>query len=469
MNILIVEDDADFVDVIKFRIDALCREPSYTVVEGFEEASSLIQSDFFDMIFLDLRLPTVTGSMDSDPQHGRNLLDIAITNAPGTPVFMITGSSAEPFLAEMMELSHKVDVWGHGKLLPLIGFLPKHRLDSLEDKIRPYFEAFDSVSEVELNSSSELNISTTRLIKIFTASVGGVYCNVGKIGGGLSGASVYKIEVDDGTGFRIHNSIAKIGSPSNINDEVERHDRYISRLESSATPRKVAVLAHGAKKTSGVFYSLATASELNGFSFINDKSSNVIDRLKVILSRWVNSTPQRRVTVKQIREMFINDQNFQSVSNLIEHDWIERFETNSVQVKWGCVHGDLHGLNVLVSPDELPVLIDYGDVGERALSTDPITFELSTFFHPEGPLKDSDWPSADTAMNWGQPEFVDGDCPSPDFFNNCRIWAETVAVGKRERAAVAYSYLVRQLKYPNCNITRVNQLLAGVKRLFDTA
>ncbi|TCW42924.1 response regulator receiver domain-containing protein [Phytobacter diazotrophicus] len=468
MNILIVEDDVSFAEEIKSRVNAICREPSYIVAESFKDASLLIESDFFDMIFLDLKLPTAKGKMDSDPQHGRNLLDIAISNAPGTPVFILTGSSAEPFLPDMMELSHQVDVWGHGKTLPLIGFHPKHRLNSLDEKIRPYLEAFDSVCEVELNPACDLNISITRLIKIFTASVGGVYCNVDRIGSGLSDASVYKLEVNDGTGLRIHNSIAKIGTPSTINDEVERHDRFISRLESFATPRKVAVLAYGAKKTSGVFYSLATASELNGFSFINQDSSVIIDRLKKILERWTNSAPQRRTTVKEIRETFIKEDDFQSILGLIEHDWIERFETNFVQVKWGCVHGDLHGLNVLVSPDKTPVLIDYGDVGERALSTDPITFELSTFFHPEGPLKDIDWPNAGTALYWGQPDFVDAQCPSPNFFNNCRIWAETVAVGKRERAAVAYGYLVRQLKYPDCNITRVNNLLAGVKKLFDT-
>lgn len=248
MNILIIEDDADFVEEIKLRVDVLCREPLYTVAASFEEASKLIVSDFFDFIFLDLKLPTVTGSMDSDPQHGRNLLDIAITNAPGTPVFMLTGSSAEQFLPDMMALSHQVDIWGHGKQLPLIGFQPKHRLDTLDDKIRPYLEAFDSVSEVELNATCDLNIPITRLIRIFTASVGGVYCNVARIGSGLSDASVYKLEVNDGTGVRIHNSIAKIGLPSNIQDEVERHDKFISRLEPYATPRKVAVLAHGAKK-----------------------------------------------------------------------------------------------------------------------------------------------------------------------------------------------------------------------------
>jgi predicted dienelactone hydrolase len=38
-------------------------------------------------------------------------------------------------------------------------------------------------------------------------------------------------------------------------------------------------------------------------------------------------------------------------------------------------------------------------------------------------------------------------------------------LSENERAAVAYGYLVRQLKYPGCNVGRVNTLLAGVKRL----
>ncbi|MDU8498213.1 hypothetical protein RYB01_03345 [Pseudomonas syringae] len=469
MNILIVEDDAEFVEEIKSRVNALSREPLYSIASNFEEASNLIESDFFDFIFLDLKLPTTVGSMDSDPQNGRNLLDIAISIAPGTPVFMLTGSSAEQFLPEMMALSQQIDIWGHGKQLPLIGFHPKHRLDSLDLKIKPYLEAFDAVCEVELNSPCEISLSTSRLIRIFTASVGGVFCKIAKISSGLSDASVFKLEVNDSSGRRIHDSVAKIGSPSYIQDEVDRHDRFISRLEPNATPRKVAVLTHGAKKTSGVFYSLATASDLNGYSFLEKNSSLIIGRLRSCLQRWTDSAIQRRTTVKDIRRAFIDDDDFKSVAHLISHEWTDRFEANPLHVRWGCVHGDLHGLNILVSEDAVPVLIDYGDVGEGALSTDPITLELSVFFHPKGPLRDSIWPSENTAKNWGQSDFIDDQCPSPEFFSKCQEWAEAVSVGKRERAAVAYGYLVRQLKYDDCNVPRINALLSGAKKLFDTA
>lgn len=78
--------------------------------------------------------------MDSDPQHGRNLLDVAISHAPGTPVFMLTGSSAESFLPEMMELSHQVDV-GTRESASFNRISSKHRLNSLDEN-KALFRSF---------------------------------------------------------------------------------------------------------------------------------------------------------------------------------------------------------------------------------------------------------------------------------------------------------------------------------------
>lgn len=469
MKILIIEDEQDFVDEIKGKVSSLCREPVFSVAFNATSAKEYLSSDFFDLIFLDLKLPTADQSLDSDPQHGRDLLDLARSIAPGTPVFMLTGSSAEQFLPEMMALNHQADIWGQGTALSLIGFQPKHRVNTLETLIRPYIEACDSVCDVEISADVDFDLRVSRLIRIFTASVGGVFCVVHRLTGGLSGALVLKLLVKDGHGVKIHDSIAKIGSPKNIKDEVERHDKYILRLDSSSTPRKVGVLNYGAKDMAGVFYSLASASDATGFSIINNDASQVIEGVARCLQRWSDATTHQRITVENIRRSFINDEQFQKVRNLINNDWVENFEQNTVQVKWGCTHGDLHGMNVLLSNENIPVLIDYGDVEESAVSKDPITFELSTFFHPDGPLKESGWPNEDQALLWGTSEFSTQDCPAQEFYESCREWAEAVAAGKRERAAVAYGYLVRQLKYEECNVARVNHLLAGAKRLYDSA
>lgn len=226
MNILIIEDEQEFVEEIIRIVSSLCREPIYTVASCLQAASEELETGFFDLIFLDLKLPTIDGAMDSDPQHGRDLLDMARAIAPGTPIFMLTGSSAEQFLPEMMALNHQVDVWGQGKALPLIGFQPKHRVNNLHKLIRPYIEACDAVCDVEISTTIDMDLRVARLVRIFTASVGGVFCEVRRLSGGLSGALVLKLVVKDGSGAKIHNSIAKIGAPSDIQDEVERHDKF---------------------------------------------------------------------------------------------------------------------------------------------------------------------------------------------------------------------------------------------------
>lgn len=468
LNILIIEDEPDFVMEIKRHVSLKCREPIYTVASSVDIATYYLTNSFFDLIFLDLKLPSVDEAMDSHPQHGRDLLDVAREVAPGTPIFMLTGSSAEQFLPEMMALSHKVDIWGQGEALPLIGFQAKHRVNKLLTGIKPYIEAYEAANDVEIDSAIQLDLRVLLLIRIFTNSVGGVFSEVFQIGGGLSDALVLSIIVKDGSGAKIHNSIAKIGPHNYIHDEVYRHDKYVSRLDPGATPRKVAVFNHGAKDRSGVFYSLVSDSNANGFVSVEKDAKQIVNGIRERLQRWTCAATQRRVSIKSIRQDFISDEQFLSIRHLIQHDWVERFEEYPIQANWGCVHGDMHGLNILLSDDLLPVLIDYGDVGESPLSKDPVTFELSTFFHPNGPLKDSVWPDQNDALVWGKNEFSGGNCPAVEFFDSCREWSEGVAAGKRERAAVAYSYLVRQLKYPNCDVVRVNSLLAGAKNLFDS-
>ncbi|KAB0526894.1 hypothetical protein ACFFQ5_27725 [Pseudomonas brassicacearum] len=467
MNILIIEDDPDFVEDITRRVSAICRDPVYTITSSKDTAIFEIQNNFFDLILLDLRIPSLQNAMDSDPENGRAVLYFSLANAPGTPLFILTGSSAEDFLPEIWELNSKVDIWGQGEPLQIIGFQQKHRITQLDGKIASYIHGCVNACDIELHTSQNLPIPVSRLIKIFTKTVGGCFCAVENIPGGLSGAHVFSLVVTDGQGAKIHDAIAKLGSRSTIQNEVDRYDRFIVRLDPRATPRKLHVLNYGARDISGVFYSLANAYTRNAFSFILDQPAPLIESTIELMNNWRSAAYQRRLTIKDIRRHFISDEKFSDIRKLIQHAWIENFEENLIQVNWGCTHSDLHGYNVLVSETRAPILIDYGDVAESACSVDPITLELSSIFHVNGPFKDGDWPSEETALLWGQEGYVDDLCPAPEFFHSCREWAIKAAVGRRERSAVAYGYLVRQLKYTDCNQSLVNALLLGVKQLYD--
>lgn len=147
--------------------------------------------------------------------------------------------------------------------------------------------------------------------------------------------------------------------------------------------------------------------------------------------------------------------------------WIPDFENREVQTRWACIHGDLHGCNVLVSSAGATVLIDYGDVGEGPASLDPVTLELSILFHPNAADAAATWPSTEQAKSWGNLDAYLVDCPFPEFIRQCREWALRIAAGNRDVAASAYSYLVRQLKYDGTDKERAIALLEGVRGFYD--
>jgi aminoglycoside phosphotransferase (APT) family kinase protein len=58
-------------------------------------------------------------------------------------------------------------------------------------------------------------------------------------------------------------------------------------------------------------------------------------------------------------------------------------EALKIRSSESCIHGDLHGANILVGAKQDAVLIDFGDVGPGFTCLDPVTLELSLIFHPE--------------------------------------------------------------------------------------
>ena len=184
------------------------------------------------------------------------------------------------------------------------------------------------------------------------------------------------------------------------------------------------------------------------------------------MARWTDGVPETRKTIKQVRQRLLDDLSLDQIRATFDLDWILNFENRPVQVRWACTHGDLHGKNIFVSSAG-PQLIDYDDIDDGPASLDPITLELSLLFHPDGPGRTGAWPSADQATMWGSLEVYLEGCPFAEFMRECRAWAIDVAAGRREVAASAYSYLVRQLKYHDTDKSRVLHLLEGVRSFCD--
>jgi CheY-like chemotaxis protein len=473
MKILLVEDDAEYVDAIKQDMSSLNAHCDFVFARSRDAAYREIEAHFFDLLVLDLKLPTTEGAGDAQPEHGHSVFAYARERSPGTPIFVLTGSPAEAFVEQMRSHIQQIDIWGSGVRLPTVDFLAKFRYGELfKTRVGQYLSSFNSIYEVELDRGGlQLSREEGRLLRIFPNGCGAVHSRIDALSGGLSGVSVLRMKLTDAQGAHVHDAVCKIGARPDVFDESARFDQHISRLDGHATPRKLNLLEYGGGKLCGVFYGLAAGFDTDAFRMAvqnSDASAQLVERLGTLTAPWRQGQPQRRTRICDVRRQSISDEKFDPLRSELGFDWVDEFEARQIQVIEACTHGDLHGGNVLVaSASNTPLLIDFGDVGTAAASIDPITLELSLLFHTAGPLRDAPWPSDEQCRNWGDLATYLVDCPCERFIRACREWARDVAAGNRELAAVAYSYLSRQLKYPEVNRGRALALLQGAKNFFD--
>jgi CheY-like chemotaxis protein len=471
MKILVVEDDAQYVRNIQFQLSSIRGDIRYTFARSLTSAETMLRNGFYDLIILDLKIPTSDELLDAEPEHGHLAFEHARHYAPGTPVVVLTGSSAEPFLDKLLENTNQVDLWGNGKLRNVY-FLPKHKFgSSFAQAVSPYISGYSAIMDVELQGElEEIGEKDSRLIRIFCNGKKAVKCSMMMLSGGLSGAKVIRLSLTDASGAPLFEAVAKIGSKDDVSSESARFDNHIVRLNGAATPRKLALIEYGAGERFGVFYSLAAGHETNAFALAlvdDDVSESVVFKIRDLTQPWREGVPESRKLVHEIRLHALSDEKLFQFRDKIPLPWIEEFEQRRVQIKVGCCHGDLHGFNVLATRDGSPILIDYGDVGHASASWDAVTLELSLIFHKDGPLHRSEWPSLTQARQWGNLDIYLVGCPVPKFIRACRFWAYDASAGGREVAACAYAYLMRQMKYEDTDNEKAFALMEGAKALFE--
>lgn len=469
MNILLVEDDEDFAQAVLGEIQKLNIATTRTHARSMTSAIAYLDAEFFDLIILDLKIPTTDGALNESSVHGVATFTHAKASAPGTPILVLTGSRADEHIDLILKYAKQIDVWGEGRQIKMVDFLSKHKLGELPAVLKEFEGAIKQILDIEISGDRcDLTIAELRIIRIFSKSFNAGRCIVSKLSGGLSGSKVYRLHIYDRSGNIVHNAVCKIGSIDAVIDENRRYDQQISRLDPVATPRKLIELLSGAKNTAGIFYGLVQGYPFTGFSLIDQDTNFVnaaITNLECLFGPW--RAGESRAKISAIRRRVLNDANFEKCKELITFEWLDQFENQEIQTRWCSTHGDLHGLNILISDEAAPILIDYGDVADGPVSLDPVTLELSLHFHIDGPFRNSSWPTLEQARAWGDLTEYLKDCPNPDFVRACRVWATNAAPGNREIAVCAYAYLFRQLKYENPNIPLITALIEGAKKMYD--
>ena len=459
MKILLVEDNQEVLVETKNAIEKIVGSHSVITASSKESACAAIEKEFFDLIVLDLSLPVTNESLDADVAHGQAVFNFCLSHAPGTPVCFLTGSSTHRFVNQLLNAhANRQDFWGQGEFNTSPMVFQKINLDEFLEHLQQCAAKLKNLADIELRSvrpGDTLAVDEQRLLKMFTIKLSGASCKWQDLKGGLSGVRVLSVEVLNLQDSSLFKAVARIGRRAKIALESKNFDLMVPALNIGTFPSKLLFQEYGAKSSAAIYYRLASdhTSNLSELLLINPELSlTTYNKLKEIFSVWGEGCLRTRKTIEELRRCLVSDAKLENLKKEYDLSWLQGIEELTVSVKWGRTHGDMHGGNVLIANDYAPLIIDFGDLAERATSLDPCAILLSPFFHLD---------TADRALEILPKEDLirsierlncEADSPFALFFNQISGWiAEECSHSNRSIYASLLVFVIKQLNYPDTN------------------
>jgi CheY-like chemotaxis protein len=470
MRLLIVENNASFEADLRGGIAGIANVV-IEVARSREEAVRAINDGEYDLILCDLRIPSAVGRVDAAVEHGLAVHSHARLETPGTPVVVMSAYGTLDIVKGLYEAAPREDPFGLRRDEPMSTFFQKSDLPELVEHVKTTATHRAALENIAIHSGGVdfgLSVADRTVIRLFCRRHDGVVARLRPLRPGLSSARVIRIEVVDEHGARRSQALAKLSSYLEAVDEAARFRRLVApQLASGAFAHLIDEVKAGACRTAGLFYWFAggngdpDAYSSSLFDLLPDNEDvavRAVEGLKERLRPWVAAAHQEELTVRDVRRLLVDDQEFADIAPGLVPESASRVEDMQVYVNRGPEHGDLHGFNVLVRADAAAVIIDFGSLMSAPITVDPVTLELSTLFHPDSPMRDLEWPSLEQAREWTSMDNFAAGSPITRFLGGCREWAHERSASDGEVFAVAYAYAVRQLKYPRTNHERANAI-----------
>lgn len=469
MRILFVEDHIDFGQ----HISGLLRESGAGVqvvlVRSRDAAFREIAHDFFDLIILDLTIPPADDDLNAEREHGQAVFYEARKACPGTPIFLLTGSEMDSFSKGLARFGEQVDLWGDREESPTLSYYEKESVDDLLHEVTRMASKVSEIRRVRLNYRGRnlgFGPGEERCLRIVARRQGAVSVDLEPLGG-LSAARVVRTTFQNAVGQVVCAAVAKLGSADHVAKEIRGYEDHGRRLPMGAFAPRIDTVEKGAWGKAAAIYSLAEDFDRSLFKVVVDSpevAADVVRELRSRLEIWVGASQTRSVTIGDVRRRVLWDESFQDVvrTHQIDEKELLGIESREVLIRECCIHGDLHGGNVLVNGEGRPVLIDFGDVGPGSGCIDPVTLELSCAFHPDAAelgLLDA---LAPRLHRWADRDAYEVSHPHAPFVNQCREWAHDCAGSDLAFLASAYAYVLRQLRFVTTNAGVARNLLAHI-------
>jgi predicted outer membrane lipoprotein len=369
---------------------------------------------------------------------------------PGIPIFVLSASAEVAAWNTVNREPARANWLGDGPK-PLVEAYQKVDLLDFLERIKVVVSKWREIDLVEIESAPGFppDARDARVARIFAHNVGASQVVCEPVGGGLSDILTCSLEAKDERGQTVARVFGRLGGLVELADEHARYDKYVAHMLGAGAyaPFSDEVTA-GARDHGGLFYAMAAdATSLAGIVGTDPtRAAALVRQLEETTAVWRQGAGQQRDTIAGVRRLAINDEDYLRLREEYGNDHWDDFDSRPVQVTPSPAHGDLHCYNVLVTADGRVILIDYGRTGPSIAAFDPVSLELSVFYHRDAAAVRNDWLKTLDPRAWADDHYSDG-CPAAPIVTACRGWARRAAAGNREVLACAFAVSLRALRY----------------------
>lgn len=469
MKVLLIEDEQSMVKKLFQQLSGLDPKIDTVIAKSKSSGISAIQSDEFDFIICDLRIPPYDGDVDEDEEHGLAVHSMARDLCPGTPCLFFTGYATNRNVSEQLSSGGTHDILGTGKPYAMTQLLTKDELLPCIELLAEFNSELTTLGTISidcLGDTRNLDKMEKRALRLLARPLGGTSVEAEALIG-LSGARTLRARVRNHKGHVVAYQFVKIDKRARLKEEQEKYKRHVEPLLGVGRfPALGRHIIAGIGKREALFYQLADDYTDTLFDVLRESDCDataIVEVLRDILNRWMASSEERLLSLNELREGRIDKEELSPFLDALGP--IEALEEAEKKVRTSCQHGDLHGFNVLCDASGRAVVIDFGNVGPAPACLDPVVLELSVLFHRESPFRNGSWPTIEQTEAWFDIDEYVRDCPFPMFIKKCREWASETGEAS-SLPWVVYTEAVRQLKYPDTNRDRALGIARAAIREF---
>lgn len=457
MKVLLIEDDMNLVGKICQHLSGSDPRIEITVATNRSKGIFAIESEEFDFIICDLRIPPREASFDARDAHGLAVHSTARHLCPGTPCLFFTGFATDRNVSEQLSSGGTYDIFGTGKPFSMTQLLKKDELTSCIKLLEDFSSELSILGAIRidyLEGTRDLDKMEKRALRIYARPLGGTNVEAETLRG-LSGARTIRARVRDDKGHLVASQFVKIAPRVKLEKELENYRKHVGPLLSLGRfPSLEEIIDAGIGKRMALFYQFAEEYPDDLFDVLSEsdcEAAAMVELLRDTLKPWMDKREERLLCLREFREGRIDSAKLRPFLNALGP--IEALEEVKGQVRISCQHGDLHGFNVLCNASGKAVVLDFGNVGPAPACLDPVILEQSVLFHSRSPFRNSPWPTIEQTEVWFNIEEYLRNCPIPNFIKKCREWAVEVG-GSPGFPWVVYSEALRQLKFDDTDHDR---------------